>query len=573
MTAKNFFMKNKIRKTDYHKILIKHAWILFTVIIVSYFVLLHFFTLAGLSQISGDTVSRALPAIGPLRGLGFPYKDYWEIAPPGMYLINFLWMALFGTDIAAFKALHAVLILVSTFGITRIFYKIFPKPLFAALSIFTIIIFLSPRITQFLPIELFALTFAIIGVNILISENWTFKRRAILGVFFIIFSGQIKEPFAPIILVAIPFLWFVFLKKRKDFWKTFKAAIIGMLLALAVVFLPVILSNATSQYKEVLDYKSTGLHLDSDLYTKLTTFTKGLEFPKLTFIYLDYSIVTFIIISLIIYLLLKISNKGIRFQASGANRESAFLFKVSLSEKLNAILITLFYSIGSWLGTSLQNKYSGHYDIGMVFPIIYLISIFSYLVFSNFQKLIEQKIKNKKIYGFTYALFTLAILISVFPKKAYFVEYPYSTFKPQRLVRTLLVSEKLHLNLENTIRLNTKKDDCILRVYGWDVGTTYFYSSRKPCARFFLVNILPDYFGSEYRAAIISNPPAAIVYNLGGADLNIIDFEKNTFNYTGVLNYCYVQDATVKDLYWPKIKDPKVTGDCIKSVLLQSRQI
>src|SRR3990167_4993245 len=101
-----------------------------------------------------------------------------------------------------------------------------------------------------------------------------------------------------------------------------------------------------------------------------------------------------------------------------------------------------------------------------------------------------------------------------------------------------------------------------MSVYGWGVGKSYFYSNRKPCTRFFLANILPEKHNNEYRTSLINNPPAVIVYTLGGADLNTENFEKNVFNFTDVLKDCYQQDAKFTRTYWPKNKTTKERSSC-----------
>jgi len=53
---------------------------------------------------------------------------------------------------------------------------------------------------------------------------------------------------------------------------------------------------------------------------------------------------------------------------------------------------------------------------------------------------------------------------------------------------------------------------------------------------------------------MINSPPSAIVYTLGGADIDNIRFENQVFNFKNVINNCYVKEGEVSGLYLPKVK-------------------
>ncbi len=564
-------------KKSWVRFLVKHRWVLVTAIVVAYFIFLHFFSLAAVTKIEGDTASRILPAIGPLRNLGLPYKDYWEIAPPWMPFFNLIWIVLFGTKIASFKILHALLILISVFGITRVFYKIFPKPLFAGLSILTTIILLSPRITQFLSIELYALAFGLIGLNILITGKWKYETRGFLGAIFLVLSGQIKEPLAPSIIALLPFLWFVYIKYNKDFRKTLFATISGIILGAIVVFTPLILTGTFNIYLDVLKVKQELFRTDQifeRFHEFLPQFIKGLDFPKLTFIYPKYSLFTLIFESFLIYIFAKIKMNEFGLSKQNVkNKETTFFLRISLNENSNFILIVIAYAIGIWLGISIQDRFSAHYDIPMVFPVVFLIAIFSYIALNSLNRWLFRKKSSKSLKTIIIFFITAVVLLMTFPKKAYFMEYSYKDATIPNFVNLLKAGQQPDLSEENFIKSRTRQSDCIIRIYGWGVGTTYFYSSRRPCTRFFLVNILPEKYNEEYRTSVINNPPVAIIYDLGGADLDTEKFEREVFNFTAVLKNCYQQNAKFTRVYWPKNKSVAERRNCIKQTLIRSKQL
>ena len=105
---------------------------------------------------------------------------------------------------------------------------------------------------------------------------------------------------------------------------------------------------------------------------------------------------------------------------------------------------------------------------------------------------------------------------------------------------------------------NTKPLDCIDVQHGWNVGQQYYYSQRKPCTRFFLTNILPPERIPEYQAQLVDNPPAALVYITVLTDLDVDAFEQNIFNFSKVLESCFIQDDEFPTLYWPIFKGEKL---------------
>ncbi len=536
----------------------KHSWVLLVGVVALYFIFLHLFSFAATSKIGTDVVSWVLPADSLLNGRGAPYKDYWDTKPSGIILFLSIWTLLIGKSIHAFRLLHVSLICICVFGIVRLYYKIFPRVLFAGLSILTIIVFLSPRIqTQFLTIELFALSFVLVGLNILVTEKVSFYKRGFWSAFLILFGGQIKESYAPTILSLIPFVGYVAVLYKSQLKKTIIHIALGLFSCLFLLMVFLLLNNSLLAYLEVLRYLSK--------ISNPSAIEKAIEFPKSTFIYLQYPMLLFFLVTLIVYLYSKYKLKEIDVVTQGKKGVSTLQIFTKLTPRIAAMGIAIFYSVGSWAGFMIQNRFSSHYDIQMVFPIMILISVSTYLAVLSISRYVLRKKRSISSQKIAIYIISIVVLIIAFPKKEYFVEYPYKEATPAKFLSNLKVGQNPDLSLEKAIQAHTKPTECILHVYGWGVGTTYFYAQRKPCSRFFLVNLVSYKFENEYKTSLINNPPAAIVYTLGGADMDTATFEKNVFNFHNVVAACYRQDASHKELYLPRLR-----GEALKSCILGS---
>jgi hypothetical protein len=529
-----------------NRLIKKYFWVTLTILGISYFIFLHLYNVAPLPKIEGDLASWVLSADSLLHGRGAPYRDYWDTKPPGLILFLSLWILVFGESMRAFILLHILLVSITTLGILRLYYKIFPKVIFAAVSLLTVIIFLSPRITFFLPIELFGLSFCLIGINILITEKWTIYKRGFWGTFFILLGGQMKESFAPIALSIIPFLGYVVIVHKNEFKKTILRVISAVICLISLLFIFLILTNSLKAYIEVFRYLVS--------ISKRSKIAWALEFPQSTFTYLQFPLIKFLYLFITLYFFIKFKLGELGVSQKIKKGFDAIFITSKFNEKNLSIFVAIFYSVGSWIGFILQNRFGSHYDSQMVFPVMIFQALPIYILYDA--------IKRFKIVGrfklFKNSIFVLAVLlitVMIFPKKAYFVEYPYKEFN----IIKLFANQKLNLSLEERIKKKINPSECILHIYGWGVGATYLYSERKPCTRFFLVNLTPETHFNEYKTTLIKNPPEAIIYTQGGADMestifgSIEAFENNIFHFRKVLDKCYRKDEKEENLYLPKL--------------------
>ena len=172
-------------------------------------------------------------------------------------------------------------------------------------------------------------------------------------------------------------------------------------------------------------------------------------------------------------------------------------------------------------------------------------------------------------------LFISAILFTIFllPKKFFFIEhyqdissYSFQTHRD----KWLNLENTGSIGMETHIKNNTKSSDCITSIYGWSVGSQYYYSQRKSCSKYFLVNILPGGKYKDYQNELINNPPKAIVYITGSTDMNIEEFEQTAFDFSTVLENCYKQDNQFSSLYWSNFNKEELS-ECLLSGIPENK--
>lgn len=530
-------------------------WLIAPVFVAGLLILINFLSYLSVSKIGTDAVSWFLPAKSILNGTGLPYLDYWDTKPTGLILFSALWMFIFGDTINSFRSLHLLMTTVVLFGMMRFYSKLFSKIIFNIVYIFSAIIFMSSLIqTQPLLIELFGLFFTTLAINILISEKIRIETKSFLVSFFFILGGQMKESYAILSISALPFALHVLIYKKEYFKKVIYWAFLGALLCLSILIMFLFLTKTMTSYLEVFRFIMN--------YNSPSKFYQSFEIPKSTFIYLQYTVQSFFLIFLTFFIYIKTKIGQFSFKKAIVNKKLKFDISLSFPEINNIHIIAIFYVIGACIGFYMQNKFGSHYNAQMVFPIMILISLPIYLLSESI--LFGTKIFKKNI--FIRRIFTIVTILFItvlsFPKKAYFVGYNFKELNYEYTMFRLNTGNNPDMTVENEIINKTKPSDCIIHVYGWGVGTTYFYTDRKPCSRFFLVNLLPENFYEQYSNDLVKNPPAAIVYSLAGADIDNVKFENKVFNYSRVIKSCYVQDSLIPSLYLPKI-DPDKLKDCI----------
>lgn len=505
---------------------------------------LHLLPLSTLNRIKHDIVSWSLPAQAAIDNLGVAYKDYLEIKPPGIILVTQVWLAIFGNKYQFYLLLHTIFLSVSIFGMMRIWYLNFNKWVAGWLSISGAVMFLSPLIqTQFVGSELYGLALATVALNLLMPLERVNGFKIFSASALFLLSGQMKDPYMFTFLAFIPVLLYYYLYKKKKLKGSIISFVAGSLTAVAIIVGYLLYYENLNAYWEVLNLKKQiFLRLSLTELSKRLIYAINYPFKNLLYLKIPYT-------SLLIFFSISL--------AAILNKKKSFRKYIQLENLLHESAIEkmtlVAFAFGSFIGEALQFRFSTSYIIPVLFPMFIIQATLLVFILGFLSKTIPSKYSKN---NWTFSLFVFAFVIFLtLPKYAFFKSYPTNKIKTESLIDNIMTTinnKDTLLPEEKKIIENTSKDECIMRVYGWAAGTTYFYTHRQPCTRWFLPHVMPIQYADEYINAIINNVPAAIYYTQEKADFNIKVFEESIFDYSSVLENCYLQDENYAALYFPR---------------------
>jgi hypothetical protein len=516
------------------------------------------------NRIKHDFVSWALPAQALINNQGIPYVNYWDIKAPGLIMLAQSWIFLFGNSYFSFLSLHLMLIVLSIFGIVRIFYTIFDKWTASWLSLSSAIIFLSPLIqTQFAGAELSGLALCVVALNLVIPFSQISYFKMFLSSFLFVLSSQMKEPYSFTALSLIPLLIYYYSQNINKFKNYFLTYIIGGSFAVLNVIVYLMYYGSFEAYKEVLAYKKE-MFLHFSISEVFNHFVYSINYSSKT---LFESNLTFTSWFILLVLVLIFTNKqNIKKLFRKYTKKGQFLIRNFLKQNLNKQsveqLALLVFSLATFLGIALQFRYSSHYVIPVIFSTIIIFALSLKVLLNIVLKNQNSKSKKKM---WIYLLYAVLLIMTTFPKTNLLTSFSLNienltllnNFKYKNVNETLFPEEKKIIE-------KTDKSECIISVYGWAVGSTYFYTNRKPCTRYFLLQAMPEKYGYEYSNSLIENIPSAIIYTRENADFNIELFEDTIFNYSSVISKCYSPDNEHGNLFFPKYNKDKMRK-CIQN--------
>lgn len=516
------------------------------------------------TKLDGDTISEILMAKAPSMGLGVPYKDYWEYKPPGIFLILDLWIKFFSSSLVSFRILQIILFSIVGISTYLILKKIFSQAFSFIIAGLAITVLISPYLANnLLPSELFGLFFSVIALVILLYLKNPFYKFYLSALLFFL-SSQMKDPFALTILAIIPPLFFLFLSKKYILFR--KAVLYSFMGIISGIFLIggyLLLLKSFNAYIDVLNIKSQVV--DSQILLKLGDFLYRYMFSfshaKNIVFYLQYQIFP-ILFLWILSLVLNLTLRGkLIFLPYRHKKESNLAVKTSLKFQFTTQIINMlsiiFYSLGSFIGFALGNKFDFHYMLQVILPLYFFLTIILKNTIDNLFQIFPRSIFK--------ILLSATLIFLIFPKSIYLKSYIIIDQKPQEIIKEIyhhIFASDIRYPKDQYINSKTSPGSCILSVYGWSVGEDYYNAKRQPCTRFFLANIAFDgWQKAEYRQSLLNNPPAVIVYTTTGADINIPQFEKEVINLTKIIKNCYKKDPY--NLYVPRYLNQELK-DCLK---------
>ena len=551
-------MKKTLEKFSPFLIFFGYFFILFFSVTL---IILESNTQLGEVRLTTDFVSWALSGMAPFFEIGYPYVNYWGINPPGLLLLTTTWGVLVGPSLQSFHILYLLSLSVIVFFVWKIIKKLFTFYESLLLFFIFILIFFSNTVqSQFFPSEINGLLFTLLGLNLILKHKIS-KKDIFWASFVFILSGQMKEVFAFSGFALLPHLLVRINQSKKQVRDFFFFSTLGIISCLLLLAGYLYINEALLEYRNVINDKSDRFSI-TDTSRFESNLSRSVNFPKDRFIQFTYqpTVLLFItFISLLMYLSLEIKVREIK---------KAPVIYLQLPNWLLEYSIILFFWIGSTIGYMMQGRYGNKYEIQALLPTILIITISVKIISKSLFKLLKIKLSSTLLTSVTFFL----LIVFLTPKKFFFLELlanikNYSVMMHVEKWNNL--ENKDSLKLEEHIKKNTSKDDCITAVYGWGVGSHYYYSNRRSCSKHFLVNIIAPNNWKEYQNELIANPPKAILYIVGGADIDIKQFESNVFDFSSVIKKCYKQDTEFTQLFW--LQNGIDTHTCLQSGIPQQK--
>lgn len=525
---------------------------------------------AAMNLLGSDGAADVISAISYHYGLGVPYKDYWDYRPPGFIMLVDFWVRIFGFKIFSFKLMELVFRFGIGLEICFLARKIFSPFQAFVVTCFTNFVFFAPIFGTMMLAEPYGLFFSLLGLLILLYVK-NFNRRYFFASFFIFLSGQVKDPFAFSVLVYVPvFLYLLATRSYRSFFRAFILTVGGFLLVLILFWSYLMFLGSWEAYKGVFLFKSSNfsVRIWEDLGQFFRLFRAAFEKVKEVFFRFQYVGIPllFLWFSIFIYFLLHGKLVLFRFEHQKNNTILTFpsLNFTLTSERLNR-LIVVFFSIGVFIGFTLNQGFSPHYLTMVVVPMFFLWSIVISSMENRLRAIFKTLRKN--------LIFLPAVFLFLFPKDWITNSYgdiPWtSVFREAYVNITMPDGDTI---VENYINSKTSIDDCMISLYGWKSAEAPLYSMRRPCSRIIQANLVNHPLQViEYREAIFKNPPAVVVYSLAAADMNVLRFDREVINFTEILKKCYKQDNKYTyngrwplELYFP-VYSGEVLRNCVKN--------
>lgn len=137
------------------------------------------------------TTANILPGIAPHIELGYPYTDYWDVYPPGIYLIYFIIYIIFNDTFTGYIVIHFLLLITTIFcAYTILNFQHKNNVLFYI----GLLYFLSPLYIDYLMVnDLIAVCFSYLGLVFFI--RFKNKNKYLFSNYFLFFAVFIKETF------------------------------------------------------------------------------------------------------------------------------------------------------------------------------------------------------------------------------------------------------------------------------------------------------------------------------------------------------------------------------------------
>lgn len=494
-------------------------------------------------RLTTDFISWALSSMAPNWEMGMPYVDYWGINPPGVLLMTWIWGTLVGSSLLSFHILYLLCLGTISFLSWRILLKVFG--LWESLCLFVVfgICFFSNTLqSQFFASEINGLVFSLLGLFIILKKSLSVRDILLAHICFVL-AGQMKEVFAFSIVSTLPHILVSYHVGWRAFFRYCLWSLAGMLLGGLIILVYLIATGSVGAYREITHYKSTQFSI-TDFESISAKVYPLIQAPKEVLLAFDYQLPLLLAGGLMLWLFW-MSQRSENYVKKG--KSLGIMIHLPGNSLMYGVIVCFW--LGSVLGYVVQGRSGAKYDLQPLLPMIIVIGWVGKLIGAHIGSLLQ--IPRVKGWVSIVAMGILLVPSRVLIAEDLKLARDYSLRSHLAWMKD--AESPKHIGMELKMKEGTQPGDCVVGVYGWGIGSVYYYSQRPSCSKYFLINILPAERAQEYGEEILANPPAAVVYITEATDLNVEQFEKNVFNYTKVLEACYQQDDEFEQLYWLKV--------------------
>jgi hypothetical protein len=493
-----------------------------------------------------NMISNLAMAAAPLHHIGLPYKDYWDIYPPGIYLVLSPFEYFFHGQTIVFKIGHILFAIVIGLIVLKFLVRIFHKHSYQAMAVtvfFTLYLLLSNYYYSILFHNAFlALVFSVLGLYFLAFSNKTFFKYFLSSMLFA-FSASIKETYLFTVILPLLYLCSRYLMQEQKscrlFGRNTTLVIAGALLVFLSNYLYLNVLGVNESYREVSAYKSSAISNNSfeTLFNKLNPFNVydfGLQFRELSGAF-------FIHPSAILYsvFLLLWFSLFIPFKPAMQNGKWK-LTRVAWSRERGIGLVISAFLLLHFVGFKLLEKYQPNYTLQMV-PALVLAFAFSFHKAGGWLRGVFTKKYPDKSNAFRQAV--NIVMLCCF---AWFLVPKLGNFKffkfmpPHEYIRGLGL-KKPEVVFPDKVKQAMGNDKRVLYIYGWGTPYFYYFSNTRPFSRFFILHpsILGEIQIREFVEQFKRELPKVVMYTEDGSDMDTFEFENNTIHFKTLLQECY----------------------------------
>lgn len=450
-------------------------------------------------SIGHNALSNLLPAFAEAKGFGVPYRDYWDIYPPGIFIFWSPLSAFFLKNLALYKCFHFFLNVIAILLTLRLLQYSW------WISLAFLISFASlEHQTHLLSNTLIATVFTLVGMTLTLRPKPSASSLGLAG-FALAAAGSMKEPFLFGLLVPLFLEYRSPERTRNQKLLSVGAILFGAFLVFAINWVYLWHYDLIATYWEVVQAKrSLFFKSPFDLFAPNRIFGFIHELFQKIFMVGTLTFGVFF---------------WMTFRLMRNYRKSGFSKKLSRLE-----LGVLLFWLTQFMGFNLQHRVGGTYTLQMIPATFVVLSV------------LYQAQRWRPL------LFPL-MMLSILPASIAFQK-----FVPERGVQETLSQIRETQwwvpSIPPAVKEVLKQDNRIVRVYGWGAPHFYFSTDTRPYTRFFIVhsNIMGDAQKREWALSFLQDPPKVIQYENGpGADMNVEAFESVTLQLKHLIDECYTE--------------------------------